>query len=181
MGFDHSVVMFEDPAFRGVMNRGKRIYRDGANYYMYNDTLMAPFAKHMTDFETDNAMKLMEQATKENKPFFLNFCPFNPHTPLEPSPEEFMKLCKGKATGDDLLYSAMVSHLDASVGRIVAKVNQLGIAKNTLIIFISDIGPANRGSAGSLRGRKFDLYEGGIKVPAIMVWPGKIKANNNNQ
>lgn len=177
MGFDISYAMFEDPALRGVMNRGKRLYRDGAKYYMRNDTLVAPSDKHLTDFETDQVLHSITKFSKRGQPFFINFWPFNPHTPLEAPPTEFMDVYRGKATGDDLLYRAMVSHLDASVGRIVAKVKELGIAENTLLIFVSDNGPANQGSVGTLKGRKFDLYEGGIKVPAIMAWPGTIKPN----
>lgn len=176
MGYDYSLAMYEDPPIRGVMYKGKRIYKDGAKYYMRHDVLAEPSDKHLTDFETDDAIQVIEKSSRENRPFFLNFCPFNPHLPYEPTPEQFINLYKGRATGDELLYRAMVSQLDESVGRIVAKLAELGISDNTLIVFTSDNGPANHGSAGSLSGRKWDLYEGGITVPMIASWSGHIKA-----
>lgn len=80
-------------------------------------------------------------------------------------------------------FAAMVTLLDEQVGEIVAKVNELGIADKTLIIFTSDNGPHQEAGAdpdffdsnGPYRGYKRDLYEGGIRVPMIATWPGKIK------
>jgi arylsulfatase A-like enzyme len=83
-------------------------------------------------------------------------------------------------------YAAMVSLLDRQVGEVVAKLKALGLDKNTLIIFTSDNGPHLEGggdpdffdSNGPWRGFKRDLYEGGIRVPFIACWPGKIKAGS---
>ena len=82
----------------------------------------------------------------------------------------------------------MVELLDEQVGEIVAKVKALGLEDNTLIIFTSDNGPHKEGGAdpdffdsnGILRGYKRDLYEGGIRVPMIARWPGKIKAGSTS-
>jgi len=82
---------------------------------------------------------------------------------------------KGKA--------AMISRMDRDIGRLVAKLQQLGIAHNTLVLFSSDNGPHREGgvnpdffdSNGPLRGVKRDLYEGGVRVPFIAWWPGRIK------
>ncbi len=78
----------------------------------------------------------------------------------------------------------MISRLDGDVGRIIALLKELGIEKNTLVLFTSDNGPHQEGghkmeffnSNGELRGYKRDLYEGGVRVPMIAWWPGKIKA-----
>ena len=160
MGFDYSLVMYEDPAIRGVLYKGKRIYKDGAKYYMRNDTLTWASDKHMTEFETDDAIQNIELLSSGNKPFFLNFCPLNPHSHYEPTPQQYMNMYEGKVSGDELLYRAMVTQQGACVGRIIDKVNELGIAENTLIILTSDNGPGNYGSAGYFTGRKGDLYEG---------------------
>ena len=85
-------------------------------------------------------------------------------------------------------FAAMVDLLDQQVGEIMAKVTELGIADNTIIIFTSDNGPHKEGGAdpkyfnsnGVLKGTKRDLYEGGIRVPMIAKWPGKIKAGSKS-
>ena len=79
-------------------------------------------------------------------------------------------------------YAAMVSHLDETVGQIITKLEELGIADSTLVLFTSDNGPHAEGgydpayfdSNGPLRGMKRDLYEGGIRVPLIAWWPGTV-------
>lgn len=180
MGFDYSLTMLEDPALRGVINKQGRLYKDGANYYTRNDTLMKPSDKHLTEFETAETLKLMERFSKEGKPFFINFCPFNPHVPLEEVPEKYMKLYAGVQDRDERLYRAMVSQLDGSVGAIMAKLKVLGIDDNTLVIFTSDNGPANNGSTVGYKGRKRDLYEGGIRVPTIFWWKGRIQQGSES-
>jgi len=80
-------------------------------------------------------------------------------------------------------YAAMITRMDADLGRLLAKLKHLGIAENTLVIFSSDNGPHKEGGAdpkffdsnGPLRGIKRDLYEGGIREPMIAYWPGRIK------
>ncbi|MDA1120177.1 MAG: arylsulfatase [Bacteroidetes bacterium] len=87
-------------------------------------------------------------------------------------------------------FVAMIDLLDVQVGEIIAKVEKLGISDNTIIVFTSDNGPHQEGgedpnyfnSNGPLRGFKRDLYEGGIRVPLIIIWPGKIqKASRTDQ
>jgi arylsulfatase A-like enzyme len=85
-------------------------------------------------------------------------------------------------------FAAMVTLLDKQVGEVVAKLNELGLEKNTLIIFSSDNGPHLEGGAdpdyfdsnGPLKGYKRDVYEGGIRVPMIACWPGKIKSGTTS-
>lgn len=82
------------------------------------------------------------------------------------------------------VFAAMITRLDHQVGEIVAKLDELGLSENTLVIFTSDNGPHEAGGAdpdffegfGKVRGYKRDLYEGGIRVPMIAKWPAKIKA-----
>lgn len=81
-------------------------------------------------------------------------------------------------------YAAMVSYMDHNVGQLIAKLKELGIADNTLVMFASDNGAMQEGghrrasfqSSGILRGGKRDMYEGGIRTPMIAWWPGKIQA-----
>ena len=86
-------------------------------------------------------------------------------------------------------HAAMITRMDRDIGRLFMKLKELGIDDNTLVTFSSDNGPHKEGgadpaffkSAGPLRGYKRDLYEGGIRVPMIARWPGKIKAGSVNQ
>ncbi|SHG15554.1 Arylsulfatase A [Arenibacter palladensis] len=147
------------------------------------------------------------QFIEENKdrPFFAYVPSIIPHAELV-APEEVLNRFRGKywpekvykgidegpkykiggygsQTESHAAFAAMVSILDEQVGEIVQKVNDLGIADNTIIIFTSDNGPHLEGGAdpdyfdsnGMLKGYKRDLYEGGIRVPMMVKWPNKIK------
>lgn len=95
----------------------------------------------------------------------------------------YASVAKPRAT-----FAGMVSRLDAYVGEVLAKLEELGLAENTLVIFGSDNGPHKEGgadpdffnSAGGLRGYKRDLYEGGIRVPFLVRWPGKVKSGSQS-
>jgi arylsulfatase A len=116
---------------------------------------------------TEEATRFIEQ--HKAKPFFL-YLPHNmPHIPLFAS-EKF----KGKSAGG--LYGDVVEELDWSVGEVLATLKRLGLDKNTIVFFASDNGPWYQGSPGPLRGRKGWTYDGGVRVPGIVRWPGKIKA-----
>lgn len=85
-------------------------------------------------------------------------------------------------------FASMVDRTDVYVGQIIEKLQELGISENTIIMFASDNGPHTEGganpkyfnSSGGLRGVKRDLYEGGIRSPFIVVWPGKVKAGSSS-
>ena len=120
-----------------------------------------------------------------DQPFFLYYCPIEPHVPITPHPDH-------KNTSDCGPYGDFVQQLDANVGRIIKELERKGVMENTLILFTSDNGglavPAGtkseqgealqRGHAinGLLRGRKHSIYEGGISVPFIARWPGRVPA-----
>ena len=136
-----------------------------------------------------------------DRPFFL-YVPFTiPHVALQ-VPEDSLAAYKGKwpdpsYTGDKgylphphprACYAAMVTRMDRDVGRIMCLLKELHLEGNTLVIFTSDNGPTFNGgsdsaffqSAGPLRGLKASVYEGGIRVPFIARWPGKIKAGSTS-
>jgi arylsulfatase A-like enzyme len=110
-----------------------------------------------------------------------NFAPETPYSGLDEGPGYRDGRYESQST-PHAAFVAMVAILDRQVGDIVRRVEQLGIADNTLIVFTSDNGPHREGGAdpdyfdsnGPFRGTKRDLYEGGIRVPMIASWPGKI-------
>ncbi len=129
---------------------------------------------HLTKRYTEESIKFITK--NKNKPFFLYLPHTMPHIPLYVS-EEF----KGKSKQG--LYGDVIEEIDWSTGEILKSLKQLGIDKNTFVIFTSDNGPWLKkkdkgGSALPLRGGKFSTYEGGMRVPCIMRWPGRISSGS---
>jgi arylsulfatase A len=148
--------------------------------------------------------------TNKSRPFFLFYPTTIPHAELF-AKEEYLNKFRGKFTpeksfiGTDegpsyrkgpygsqpeahAAFAAMVTELDDYVGELLAKLSELGLEKNTIVIFSSDNGPHLEAGAdpdffdsnGDLRGYKRDMYEGGIRTPMIVRWPEKVKAGVKN-
>ena len=177
-GFDSYLCGIEDPLIRAALVEKRELYRRGGEFLVANDKRLDKNPKHGEDIKTDEAIRVIEKYSKQHKPFFLNLWFEAPHTPYEPVPEpHYSKYVNSGATGDQLLFRSMVSHLDANVGKILKKLKELGIEKNTIVVFTSDNGPAYQGSPGPFRGGKTDLHEGGIRVPCIIQWKGHVISN----
>jgi arylsulfatase A len=173
-GFDHYLAMLEDPIYRGSAMREKRLYKDAGKNLVKDDVLLTPNNKHWTTIKFEEANKFIENSAKEKKPFFLNLWLDAPHAPYEFSEKGVMDQYNDRAKGQDLLYRGMVSQLDKGVGGVLAKLKELNIDKNTIVIFTSDNGPEYLGSPAHFKGRKTDFHEGGIRVPMIAWWPETI-------
>jgi len=120
----------------------------------------------LTKRYTERALDFMER--NREKPFFLYLAHAMPHKPLAASEDFYKKSGAG-------LYGDVMAELDWSVGRILAKLDELGLEKQTLVIFTSDNGPWFGGSTGGLRGMKSRTWEGGLRVPMIARWPSRIE------
>lgn len=118
---------------------------------------------------TERAVDFIERNRK--RPFFLYLPHAMPHKPLAPSEEFYQKSGAG-------LYADVISELDWSVGEVLKKIEALGLEEKTLVLFTSDNGPWFGGSTGGLRGMKSRTWEGGIRVPLIARWPGRIPAGH---
>lgn len=121
----------------------------------------------LTERYTREAISFIEQ--NKDEPFFLYFAHAFPHVPIYAG-DKF----KG-SSGTSPFYDA-VQEIDWSVGEILNTLRKLGLDKNTIVIYTSDNGPNSHGSAKPLKGRKFDTFEGGQRVPAIFWAPGEISA-----
>ncbi len=106
-----------------------------------------------------------------NRPFLLYLPHIAPHKPLAPGEEFYAKSSAG-------IYGDVISEVDWSVGQITSKLKELGLEKDTLVVFTSDNGPWYGGSTGGLRGMKLQSWEGGIRVPLIARLPGVIAAGH---
>jgi arylsulfatase A-like enzyme len=122
-------------------------------------------------------------AANREEPFFIYFAMNAPHYPYQGEPEWLAHYAANSTAYPRNLYAAFLSSADARIGALVDQVEALGLSEDTIIIFQSDHGHSveerahfGGGSAGSYRGAKFSMFEGGIRVPAIIRWPGRIEA-----
>jgi arylsulfatase A-like enzyme len=144
--------------------------------------------KYLTEEITQCAVEYIRAAARLDAPFFV-FVSYNaPHYPMH-APRRYVDRFPGLAS-DRRIMAAMLSAMDDGVGAICAELDRQGIAEDTAVFFMSDNGPSREtrnwldgrkdpyygGTAGGLKGHKFSLYEGGIRVPGIMSWPARIPA-----
>ncbi|HNQ87586.1 MAG TPA: sulfatase [Verrucomicrobiota bacterium] len=132
--------------------------------------------EYLTDRLTDEAVRFIRE--NRARPFFLYFPHYGVHTPLQAKPEmiaKYEKIPEAERQGKPA-YAAMIESVDESVGRVLATLKELGLDQSTVVIFTSDNGGFyNATSNATLRANKGAYYEGGIRVPLIIKWPGVTK------
>jgi alkaline phosphatase/alkaline phosphatase D len=134
---------------------------------------------HVTGQLTDRALQFLEE--HQAGPFFLYLSYWDVHTPLR-AREELVEKYRRKLESlpeeerdrFNPVYAAMIEAVDTGVGRVVEKVDELGIAEETLIVFTSDNGGTRSSQLDPLRGMKGSLFEAGVRIPACMRWTGRI-------
>jgi N-acetylgalactosamine-6-sulfatase len=156
-------------------------YMEGNHDFYRNDESHQRDGYYMTHLLTDEAVEWIN-IQEEDQPFFLYVPYTTPHAPYQ-GPDDYQSEKLGmdrwnKAEGD--VYAKMIEDMDRGIGKILDKLEEKGIADNTIVIFFSDNGPTQKGSAGPYSGNKGHVYEGGIRVPCIIRWPGQIQEGSTS-
>jgi arylsulfatase A len=180
-GFDHYLATIEGEPPRQGFIRSKTMYKESGKYLVRNDQRIPPINKQWDEIKVDEAVQIMDKCKKSKSPFFIEVAFDAPHEPYEEAPDPHLSTYKKMGiTGDQLAHRSRISHLDAQIGRIYEALKQRGLLENTLVLFTSDNGPIHEGSSGPFEGGKTDLHEGGLRVPFIALWKGKIAAGTTN-
>lgn len=138
---------------------------------------------HATDLFTQWACERLEDLAASESPFFLELAYNAPHTPLQPSQDTLNRVLAREhgIENNRAKLVAMIEHMDAGIGRILQRLEELGLADSTIVIFSSDnggqldVGASN----GRWRDGKQSLYEGGIRVPCCVRWPAVTAAGSH--
>lgn len=157
--------------------------RNNINFMRRNKDIISPEG-HATDLFTNWAVDYIKSQENKQDPFFLYLAYTAPHTPLQPR-EDWLKKIKQRELGISDTRAkliALIEHMDDGIGKLIHELKISGKYDNTLIIFLSDNGGKleNESNNGNIRGGKGGFYEGGVRVPAIFVWPGHIQAGSTN-
>jgi arylsulfatase A len=149
-----------------------------------NGIPVGPLEGYASQLVADEAIGWLDTLKEKTQPFFLYVCFHEPHEPIRTQPR-FESLYSEITDPSVRAYYGNVSQMDEAFGRLMRKLDELGQRDNTFVWFTSDNGPARTrwhtaGSPGPLREYKGHSYEGGIRVPGIIRWPGHVQAGTQS-
>ncbi len=172
-----------DPKTQGFdVNIGGAEYGHPKSYFSpYQNRALkdGPVGEYLTDRLTTEAINFLK--TVKGEPFFMNFATYAVHSPIQPKPELIAKYEQkpGWNGQENAGYAAMIEALDDNIGRLIAYLKESGKMDNTFIVFASDNGGVfNTTKQWPLRAGKGSYYEGGIRIPMFVVWPGNVASGN---
>ena len=167
------------------------IFAGSADYFNHGSQSSAPLFEqevpvdrvgYMTNLLGDRAVQTVEGYARSKEPFLLSLHFTAPHWPWEgPDDEAESKRIKNlnhRDGGTQKTYAAMVQSLDANIGRVLQALDVHGLAANTIVIFTSDNGGERFSKIWPFTGMKGELLEGGLRIPAIVRWPGRVAAGS---
>ena len=156
----------------------------GNNHDLWDGETRIEAAGYTTDLLGDATIRTLERRAADRKPFFISLHFTAPHWPWEANDEEGRsESARLDAAGGSIFhydggtletYAGMMKSLDDNIGRVLARLAELGLADNTIVVFTSDNGGERFSDTWPFTGKKTELLEGGLRVPAIVRWPGKV-------
>jgi len=177
-GFDHSF---------GTTNNALPSHLDPRNFVM-NGKPVGPLKGYSCQIVVDEGIRWLKERQDKDNPFFMYVAFHEPHEKLA-SPPELVERHKGYTCTEQMteenrrrteahmpVYFANVENMDLAAGRLLKHLDDAGLSDNTIVLFYSDNGSRHRLCNMPLRGAKADVWDGGIRVPAIIRWPGQVKA-----
>jgi arylsulfatase A-like enzyme len=168
------------------------IFGGSADYFNHDSKSSAPLYEeevpvdrvgYMTNLLGDRAVQTIEGYARSKEPFLLSLHFTAPHYPWEgPNDEAESRRIAGRIRhydgGTQKTYMAMVQNLDSNIGRVLQGLDVRGLAENTIVIFTSDNGGERFSNIWPFSGMKSELLEGGLRIPAIVRWPGRVAAGS---
>jgi arylsulfatase A-like enzyme len=170
-GFDH---------FWGHLHTNTDFFvhqREGGHDLQENGKSVHEDGKYLTRLEGREAVRFLRERERD-KPFFL-YVPFTaPHSPMQAPEATIQKYASLPKQNSRRIYAAMVDEMDQAIGAILRELDEQGLRDDTLVMFLSDNGGSTvfGGVNTPLRGQKGQAFEGGIRVPAVVRWPGQLQA-----